>query len=71
MSNAERTITFFHLTDAATREKVLKNIADHYGITPAEALDEVTDPEAEALLDYVTGPERAAVHALMQRHGLA
>jgi len=28
----------------------------------------VTDEEAEHLLDYVTGPERAATSLLMKRH---
>jgi uncharacterized phage-associated protein len=71
MSNAERNAAFFKVTDARTQAKILENIAKHYGITSAEALEEVTDSEAESLLDYVTGPERAATHVLMYRHGLA
>ena len=37
----------------------------------ARALAEVTDDEAEFLLDYVTGPMRHATLALYRRHGLA
>ena len=71
MSNAETTKTFFAKTDAATQADILKNIADHYGISSEEALAEVTDDEAESLLDYVTGPMRAATLALYYRHNLA
>lgn len=69
--NATITKKFFAATDAKTKAAVLDNIASHYGITPAEAEEEVTDDEAESLLDYVTGPVRAATHVLMKRHGLA
>jgi uncharacterized phage-associated protein len=71
MTNAQTTIAFFAVTDAQTKQAVLANIATHYGITQADALEEVTHDEAEHLLDYVTGPTRAAVHVLMQRHRLA
>lgn len=71
MNNAQKTAAFFGAIDAETKAAILTNIAKHYGITSAEAYDEVTDKEAEHLLDYVTGPERAATSALMQRHGLA
>jgi hypothetical protein len=71
MTNPEITQSFFKVTDAATKRDVLKNIAKHYGITPQEAEAEVTDPNAEHLLDYVTGPLRLAAHVIMQRHGLA
>ncbi len=68
--NATTTKKFFSLTDAATRMDILKNIAAHYGISTDEALAEVTDDEAESLLDYVTGPMRHATLALYRRHGL-
>ena len=71
MSNATVTKTFLGVIDAKTRKEVLGNIATHYGITPAEALEEVTDPEAEHLLDYLTGPVRTATSLLMKRHALA
>lgn len=69
--NATITKKFLAATDAKTKASILDNIASHYGITPAEAEEEVTDDEAESLLDYVTGPVRTATHVLMKRHGLA
>ena len=36
------------------RERILKNIATHYGISIEEAQKEVTDNEAESLYEYVT-----------------
>jgi hypothetical protein len=47
---------------------ILKNIADHYGISMEQAYREITDEDAEHLLDYVTGPTRYAVQALMKRY---
>ena len=71
MTNAKINQAFLTATDAQTRALVLNNIAKHYGISPEQALDEVTDDGAEHLLDYVTGPARAGVSVLMKRHRLA
>jgi uncharacterized phage-associated protein len=71
MTNAQKNAAFFAATDAQTKAAILANIANHYGISSAQAYEEVTDAEAEHLLDYVTGPQRAAASFLMQRHGLA
>lgn len=71
MKNAEITARFLAATDAKTKAEVLRNIAMRYGISEEEAFAEVTHEAAEHLLDYLTGPARAAAHALMQRHGLA
>jgi hypothetical protein len=68
MNNAQINTKFLQATDAATRSAILANIAKHYGITSEEAYAEVTDEEAEHLLDYVTGPERSATSLLMKRH---
>lgn len=68
MNNAQINAEFLAATDAATKAEILANIAKHYSITSAEAYDEVTDGEAEHLLDYVTGPLRAATSLLMKRH---
>ncbi len=68
MNNGQITTKFLSETDAATKAAILENIAKHYGITSSEAFAEVTDEEAEHLLDYVTGPERTATSVLMQRH---
>lgn len=66
--NAQINRSFLTATDAKTKSVILANIAQHYGITQSEAYDEVTDSEADHLLDYVTGPQRAATSVLMQRH---
>lgn len=71
MTNAQNTKAFFAVTDSKTKAKVLANIAGHYGISQADALVEVTDDEAESLLDYMTEPARAAVSVLLQKHRLA
>ncbi len=68
MNNAQINTKFLEATDAATKAAILSNIATHYGTTSAEAYAEITDEEAEHLLDYVTGPERASVSVLMRRH---
>jgi predicted DsbA family dithiol-disulfide isomerase len=70
-TNAQKNYLFFRNADVKTREAVLANIADHYGITRSEAHAEITDPGAEHLLDYLTGPVRTATYALMLQAGLA
>ena len=70
MSNSTININFLTATDIKTRTEILKNIAEHYGITTAEAYKEVIDEEAEHLLDYVTGSVRTATSVLMQRHSI-
>lgn len=70
MTASQKNAAFLATTDAATHQSILDSIAQHYGITAEEALAEVTDPEAEHLLDYLTGSVRTATSVLMQRHGL-
>jgi predicted DsbA family dithiol-disulfide isomerase len=69
--NAAITKAFFAATDAKTKIEILAAIAKHYGISQSEALEEVTDDEAESLLDYLTGSVRTATSLLMKRHGIA
>jgi predicted DsbA family dithiol-disulfide isomerase len=69
--NAAITKAFFAATDAKTQSEILASIAKHYGISKSEALEEVTDDEAESLLDYLTGSIRTATSLLMKRHGIA
>jgi len=71
MTNAQKNYFFLRNADAATRDSILAGIADHYGIGRSEAFDEVTHPEAEHLLDYLTGSLRSAVSLLMQRSRLS
>jgi len=63
------TSKFLAVIDSASKNAILSNIAKTYGITEQAAYDEVTDTDAESLLDYVTGPERAATSVLMQKYG--
>lgn len=69
MKNAITTAAFLNSVESATRKAILTNIGNHYGITADEAYQEVTDEDAEHLLDYVTGKERAATSLLMKRSG--
>jgi hypothetical protein len=69
MTNQEINKKFLSTIDAKTRDDVLSAIAAHYGITNAEALEEVECDEAEHLLDYLIGSVRAATKVLMVRHG--
>ena len=62
---------FLAVVDAGTRTVILTAVAQHYGITEAAALEEVTQDEAEHLLDYLTGPVRTAASLSMRMHGFA
>jgi len=46
---------------------ILENIARHYGISQSQAFDEVTDEEAESIMDYVTGTDRASISVIYQK----
>ena len=67
MTNSQINKAFLSATDAETKSAVLENIANHYGISTEHAFNEVTGSDAEHLLDYVTGPQRAATSVLMRR----
>lgn len=69
-SHGTNTKQFLDSLDSRTRAEILDNIAKQYGITRDAAYAEVTDAEAESLLDYVTGPQRAATSLLMKRKGV-
>lgn len=56
---------------AKAENDILDCIARHYGITRQEAWKEVVCDEAEHLLEYLTGAERAAASVLMQKNGFA
>ena len=70
-TNATKTTEFLAVVDLATKNDILDNVAKHYGITREQAYAEITDDDAEHILDYVTGPMRAGASLLMKRHGLA
>lgn len=68
--NSAITQRFFALIDETTKNEIVSSIAENYGISRDEAMDELLDPEAENLLEYLTGSVRLATSALMQRHRL-
>lgn len=70
MAVNNRNKQFLALVDADSKAAILKTIADHYGCTVEEAYSQVIDEEAEHLLEYIVGPQRAATSVLMQRHGI-
>jgi hypothetical protein len=61
---------FLSAIDSETKNAILENVANHYGISKFEALEEITDEESEHLLDYLTGSIRTATSLLMKRHNL-
>ncbi len=67
MNNGSITNAFLGAIDKMTKNVILGNIARNYGISPEAAHLEVTGPDAEILLDYVTGPERAATSLMLKR----
>lgn len=69
-TNAAKNKTFLDTVAPETKRDILQNIAEHYGITPAQAYEEVTDEDAEHLLDYVTGPLRTGASVFMGQMGL-
>ena len=71
MTNKQLNTAFFTIIDEKTKMEILGEIAKHYGINKSEALEEVTDEEAENLLDYLTGRIRNAASAIMKRHGFS
>lgn len=70
MTHAQTNAAFLAAIDSRIGEAILDNIAAQYSVTRQEALDEVCDPEAEHLLDYITGPTRAIAALFMSQLGL-
>lgn len=71
MNNGQATKLFLATLDATTQAKILGAIAKHYATTVDAIRTEVTDDEAEQLLEYMVEPERSATRVLMQRAKLA
>lgn len=70
MTNAQRTLKFLQVVDPKTKQDILRHIAVEYQISTDEAYTEVTDQEADHLLDYLSGSLRTAASVLMQASGL-
>ncbi len=68
-NNAELNKRFLSAVTLPAKAQILGAIAKHYGVSIGEIYDELTDADAEHLLDYMTGNERAATSVLMQKHG--
>lgn len=66
MTNAEKTRKLLGTINRAGANMILDNIANHYGITRLDAFEEVTDEDAESLMDYMTGNERDTAALLMK-----
>jgi hypothetical protein len=64
---AQMTKNFLNSLSLNTKNEILVNIANHYGINTQQAYDEVTDEDAEDLIDYVTGETRKLVSLLIQK----
>ena len=64
------TTRFLNSIDPRTKDAILNSIANHYGISQADAYEEVTDDEAEHLLDYLVEPMRSATSVMMQACGV-
>ena len=64
------TTRFLNSIDPRTKDAILNSIANHYGISKADAYEEVTDDEAEHLLDYLVEPMRSATSVIMQACGV-
>jgi len=66
MSNAAINQAFLSSVSKEMKSAIVSNIAKHYGINIYEAELELYDDEAENIMDYVTGPERAAISVIYQ-----
>lgn len=64
-----KNVIFLYSIDEVPRKVILGAIAKHYRIATEEALKEVSDKEAENLLDYLTGEVRLATSILMKQKG--
>ena len=71
MSTSQINKSFLQAVHAKIKSRIIDEIAGHYGITPERAFEEVTDVEAEHLLDYLTGSVRTATSVLMKKLAFA
>lgn len=65
-----RNAQFLAVIGDDAKAAILESIAAHYGISVKKAFTEVTDDQAEHLLDYMVEPQRSAASVLMQSHGM-
>lgn len=67
MTTQNLNIAFLNSLDLGTKNEILLNIANHYGINIDEAKEEVTDLECENIMDYITGNIRQAMSLLFNK----
>jgi hypothetical protein len=67
MTYSQINISFLLNLDGKTINVITNNIANHYGITQEEVLDEVCDKEAHSIMDYITGDIRPAISLLFNK----
>ena len=70
MNHGHNNRIFLDRINPQTRRAILIAVASRYGISRDAALSEVSDKDAEHLLDYLTGSMRTATSVLMQAAGL-
>lgn len=69
-TTTHRTKEFLSVIKPEVKAKILNSIAKHYATTPEAIFEEVTDDEAEHLLDYILEPLRSEISVLMIAHGM-
>jgi len=67
MTNSMLTTAFLKSTDSKIKNQILQNIASHYRVSIQEAYEEITEKDAESLMDYITGNIRPAISILLQK----
>ena len=70
ISNAKLNTLVLSMIDPRTKMYILDTIAKHFGISQADAFSEITDIDAEHLLEYLTGSVRTATSLMMQRYSM-
>lgn len=70
ITKSQTNAKFLHIIGERAKNDILDAVARHYGISRIEAREEVVDEEAESILEYLTGAERAAASLLAKRNGL-
>ena len=68
LNNGQKNQIFLASVDSKIKHQILDSIAKHYGITRESALLEVTDEEAENILEYLTYEVRAATSLVLKFH---
>ena len=64
-----KTANFLNEISGSLQTTIVRNIAEHYGISESDAREEITAEYAEHLLDYITGNLRSSIQALMVSKG--